>query len=107
MSLTIQRFCLLILFYSFCRKLIRKCSYATSAIIIVYFILLFPKTLISQNPEWILYNKVIKGLPSNNINAIVIDKQGNHWIGTHGNGLVKFDGVNWTTYNKNNSQTTK
>jgi hypothetical protein len=28
---------------------------------------------------------------------------GNKWIGTDGGGLAKFDGVNWTVYNKSNS----
>ncbi|MBZ0200728.1 MAG: T9SS type A sorting domain-containing protein [Ignavibacteriaceae bacterium] len=34
--------------------------------------------------------------------SIVIDGSGNNWICT-GNGLAKFDGANWTVYNKTNS----
>jgi hypothetical protein len=41
-------------------------------------------------------------LPSNTVLAIAIDGQGNKWIGTS-RGLVKFDGVNWSVYNKSNS----
>jgi ligand-binding sensor domain-containing protein len=41
-------------------------------------------------------------LPSNDVFAIAIDGQGNKWIGT-GDGLAKFDGVNWTVYNTSNS----
>ncbi|CUT08818.1 Por secretion system C-terminal sorting domain-containing protein [Candidatus Kryptonium thompsonii] len=33
----------------------------------------------------------------------MIDGQGNKWIGTWWGGLVKFDGVNWTVYNRSNS----
>jgi ligand-binding sensor domain-containing protein len=36
--------------------------------------------------------------------AIAIDGQGNKWIGTGGGGLAKFDGVNWTVYNRSNSE---
>jgi sugar lactone lactonase YvrE len=42
-------------------------------------------------------------LPSNYVNAIAIDGQGNKWIGTWDGGLAKFDGVNWTVYNTSNS----
>jgi ligand-binding sensor domain-containing protein len=37
------------------------------------------------------------------VRAIAIDEEGNIWIGTAGQGLVKFDGVNWTVYNTSNS----
>lgn len=30
--------------------------------------------------------------------SIIIDAQGNKWIGTFNSGVVKFDGTNWTTY---------
>jgi ligand-binding sensor domain-containing protein len=51
-------------------------------------------------------------LPGNYVRAIAIDGQGNKWIGVYydsasrryiGEGLVKFDGVNWTVYNTSNS----
>ncbi len=43
------------------------------------------------------------GLCDNYIEDIAIDKQGNKWIGTRYGGISKFDGINWTTYNSNNS----
>ncbi len=49
------------------------------------------------------YNRSNSGLPDNFVLAIVIDGQGNKWIGTWGGGLAKFDGVNWTVYNTSNS----
>ena len=52
--------------------------------------------------EKVNYNSANSGLPDNYVHAIVIDGQGNKWIGTAG-GLAKFDGVNWTIYNTSNS----
>jgi ligand-binding sensor domain-containing protein len=53
--------------------------------------------------NWTVYNTSSSGLPYNNVNAIVVDEQGNKWIGTSIGGLAKFDGVNWTVYNTSNS----
>ncbi|MDP4266673.1 MAG: two-component regulator propeller domain-containing protein [Bacteroidota bacterium] len=41
-------------------------------------------------------------LPDNQIRSIAVDKEGDKWFGTY-NGLVKFDGINWSIYNKSNS----
>lgn len=43
-----------------------------------------------------------EGLVNNFVTAIAIDSLGNKWIGTN-NGVSKFDGTNWTTYNMSNS----
>jgi len=56
-----------------------------------------------SNGDFIIYDKLNSGLPSNWVNAIAIDGQGNKWIGTNGGGLAKFDGVSWTVYNSSNS----
>ena len=60
--------------------------------------------------EIIVYAKWNSKLPDNYVRAIAIDGQGNKWIGTGvfivdgpGEGLAKFDGVNWTFYNTSNS----
>ena len=45
----------------------------------------------------IFYNRSNSGLPSDLVLAITIDGQGNKWIGT-GEGVSKFDGVNWSVY---------
>ena len=42
------------------------------------------------------------GLPNAELFDIGFDSKGNKWIGSD-SGLVKFDGINWTTYNKHNS----
>ncbi|MFW6020189.1 MAG: T9SS type A sorting domain-containing protein [Bacteroidales bacterium] len=40
--------------------------------------------------------------PGNEVMDIAIT-EGNKWIGTWGGGVAKFDGTNWTVYNKSNS----
>jgi ligand-binding sensor domain-containing protein len=49
----------------------------------------------SDAPTYSIYTD---GLISTSVLSVVIDKDGNKWIGTQG-GVSKFDNVNWTTYN--------
>ncbi|MDX1702616.1 MAG: hypothetical protein R3250_18440, partial [Melioribacteraceae bacterium] len=49
--------------------------------------------------EWIRYTKDCCNLKSNNITSVVIDSSGGKWFGTD-NGLMHFDGTNWTNYQK-------
>jgi ligand-binding sensor domain-containing protein len=46
---------------------------------------------------------IIPVLPDKDVLTIIIDRDGNKWIGTGGGGLVKFDDTNWTVYNIWNS----
>ncbi len=48
---------------------------------------------------WVNYNQSNSGLVDNTINALKFDKLDNLWVCTS-EGLSKFDGVNWTTYKK-------
>ena len=51
-----------------------------------------------DNTNWTLYNKTSSpAFPSNNVTALAKDNSGNIWIGCD-SGLVKFDGVTFTTY---------
>ena len=52
--------------------------------------------------EKIIITKNHPGFPNARITSLAIDDKGNKWIGTSA-GLVKFDGVNWTVYNTENS----
>ena len=52
----------------------------------------------SDDTSWIIYNTTNSKIPSNSVVAVVIDQEGNKWVGTAGTGLAKFDGTNWTTY---------
>ena len=61
---------------------------------------------------WTVYNTGNSGLPDNYIRAIAIDTNGDKWISTwnsnsgnlaYGNGVTKFDGTTWMTYNSSNS----
>lgn len=50
--------------------------------------------------KWTSYKTV---LPNNLVSGIVVDAQGNKWVGTWGGGVSKFDNTSWTTYNTSNS----
>ncbi|MDF2437002.1 MAG: two component regulator propeller domain protein [Bacteroidota bacterium] len=62
------------------------------------------------------YNEFNSGLPTPNVFSVAVDLASNKWFGTGGGptggnveavaggaGLVKFDGITWTTYNTSNS----
>ena len=49
------------------------------------------------------YTESNSGLSENKLWGISIDKKGNKWIGTSKSGLQKFDGENFSTFDKNNS----
>lgn len=60
----------------------------------------FPvKNGVSQGSNWAMYNTSNSELPQNYIQSIVIDKNGNKWLGTS-KGVVKYDGSNWFIYDK-------
>ncbi len=42
--------------------------------------------------------KAVDGLPQSQVNIILEDKNGYLWIGTHGGGLARFDGREFTVY---------
>lgn len=51
---------------------------------------------------WATYNIENSKIPSNFVNAVVIDSDGNVWVGTD-KGLAKFNGTSWAIYNDDNS----
>jgi ligand-binding sensor domain-containing protein len=54
-----------------------------------------------QKGDWIIFNTSNSDLPSDNVKSIVIDKNGQRWIGTD-NGLVRFDKMHsWISYSVN------
>lgn len=70
---------------------------------IFYFLILFisPVFVFSQNEEYsVMRYDVTNGLPSSNISCIFQDCVGLMWFGTQ-NGLVKYDGYNFTIYKNN------
>ena len=56
-----------------------------------------------ETEEWTGYTMENSGLPSEELNDIAIDAEGNKWIATADTGLVKFDEENWTVWNTENS----
>ena len=57
---------------------------------------------IYKNSTW-SYLTVDSGLVSNNIKSIEIDGNGHLWFGAYSNGISKYDGENWITYNEANT----
>jgi len=58
----------------------------------------------SQNPEWRVYNSSNCDLPEDRLKSITMDNKGNIWLGTAGDGGVKFNRKNrWIVYNETTS----
>lgn len=55
-----------------------------------------------ETGRWVRYT-TSDGLAGNTVRDIYEDRQGNIWFAT-GNGVSKFNGKSWTTYNTSNSQ---
>lgn len=58
----------------------------------------------SHAQQFQVFNTENSGLPHNQVQSVAIDAQGNKWFGTYYGEVVKFDDVNWTVYNKHNSE---
>jgi ligand-binding sensor domain-containing protein len=56
-----------------------------------------------DNTRWITYNTANSGLVGNFVHKVVIDKKGNKWFATN-EGISKFNGTTWTTYNSSTVQ---
>ncbi|MCI0515235.1 T9SS type A sorting domain-containing protein [candidate division KSB1 bacterium] len=65
-------------------------------------VLCFFASVDSQSSDWKVFTTNNSALPSNNINAIEIDRAQHIWIGTD-NGLVQIYGEDWIIYNTANS----
>lgn len=52
---------------------------------------------------WVTYNKSTSGIPVENLSAILIDRNDVKWIGTLGEGVLRFDGTTFRSYNSANS----
>jgi ligand-binding sensor domain-containing protein len=61
------------------------------------FLYFFIFSIVAKAQVWTNY------LPSDNVQSIAIDAQGNKWFGTNGGGVLKFDGTTWITYNTTNT----
>ncbi len=49
------------------------------------------------------YNALNSVFPATKVIDIIIDSNGNKWIATTSEGLIKYDGTNFTIYNRANS----
>jgi len=70
----------------------------------ILIIFLFLGTIIqAQNNSWYIFNNLNSGIPTNWIWSLAIDCQGNKWVGTFADGLVKFNNNDWEVYYPGNS----
>lgn len=58
---------------------------------------------LSDTTVWVDFQVSNSNIPTNVLSCITIDHNGIKWMGTFEYGLLKFDGSNFTAYNKNNS----
>jgi signal transduction histidine kinase/ligand-binding sensor domain-containing protein len=54
-----------------------------------------------EHPNAITYT-IADGLPKDDATAQAVDREGNMWFSTFGNGICKFDGVNFTNFTRKN-----
>jgi len=54
---------------------------------------------------WLVYNSDNSGISNNDLSSVVFNMYGEDaiWIGTKNNGIVKFDGYDWESFNSSNS----
>jgi|GEM_PF-4908506 len=62
-----------------------------------FYFLFFTSVLFPQSSEWLVFTPLNSPLKTGFIEDITVDKFNNVWIATD-SGLVKTDGINWTTY---------
>ncbi|PKL86918.1 MAG: hypothetical protein CVV22_02170 [Ignavibacteriae bacterium HGW-Ignavibacteriae-1] len=53
---------------------------------------------IYDHTNWIEYNRSNSGLTDNFVSEIITDASGNMWLSAYLDGLIKFDGTNWSNY---------
>ncbi len=58
---------------------------------------------LTDSIEWVVFTSSNSSLPINSVSKVAIDNKGIKWIGTNGEGLVRFDGRDWKAYNTDNS----
>lgn len=75
--------------------------------IFIYILLLISSSVIAQSfnfDEYVLSNwNIQEGLPQSSVNDIIQTQDGYIWLATFG-GLVRFDGLNFTTFDRFNSE---
>ena len=71
--------------------------------IIIAFISFFSLGLAFAQSDWVNYQINNTLFPSNPYKVIEVDYNGNKWVATENNGLLRFDGTNWEVFNETNS----
>ena len=58
--------------------------------------------LLEDTSRTVNYRTTNSKISSNSLSKVIVDKFNNKWIGSLDQGLIKFDGKNWTSYNNSN-----
>jgi streptogramin lyase len=61
---------------------------------------------LDDTSKGLFYTTTNSKIPTDNTYVIAIDSSNVKWIGTEGQGVIRFDGKNWSVLNKNNSPLT-
>ncbi|MBS1494634.1 MAG: T9SS type A sorting domain-containing protein [Bacteroidetes bacterium] len=69
-------------------------------LLILFFSFIF---LTVQAQQWKVWNSSNSNIPTNNLINLYIDSSGIIWIGSGDFGLIRFDGINFSSYNSGNS----
>lgn len=72
-------------------------------LLITLLILISSNVSFPQGPMWKIWNTSNSNIPTNILYSIYIDNNHIIWVGSNDHGLIKFDGVNFTSYNTSNS----
>lgn len=59
--------------------------------------------MLQDTTKWVDFKVINSGITSDFVTALEIDDNNKIWIGTDGNGLSVFNGINWINYNKTNT----
>ena len=70
------------------------------SLVILYLSVLLMARLYGQS-TWRVFNKANSGLPSDTVNCIAFQADGQMFIGTNA-GITIFDGKDWTVFNRSN-----
>ncbi|MGE5353087.1 MAG: two-component regulator propeller domain-containing protein, partial [Acidobacteriota bacterium] len=52
---------------------------------------------------WVTFNTTNSGIPTDRLSRLIIGPNDVKWIGTLGEGVVRYDGLTWKSYNSKNS----
>lgn len=58
---------------------------------------------LNDTTSWVTYNTSNSGIPTDKLSRLIIGVNDVKWIGTLGEGVLRYDGTEWKSYNSRNS----